>query len=46
MKLGATKIKIVKKKIKDRCEKNRGCQEKLKIDITKTRLFRKKLKIR
>ena len=35
MKVGVTKIKIVKKKIKDRYEKSRSCQEKLKQSYEK-----------
>ena len=41
---GMTKIKIVRK-IKDRCDKNRGCQETIKPRYKKINIADKKLKI-
>ena len=41
-----TKIKIVKKKIKDRCDKNRGCQEITKQSYDKNQGYQEKIKPR
>ena len=39
-----TKIKIVRK-IKDRCDKNRGCQEKIKQSYDKNQDYQEKLNL-